>query len=96
MDEFVRMYPGVAISLLSALVGIVASLLGALFYTCKKSIDDLAVTLKDAVRELKEDRKTDRDDIGRLLDRMQHQETVCVEHRKHCPVFTGQGGHGHG
>lgn len=88
MDEFVRLYPDVIIGLLSVLVAIIGTLLAALFVLVKKSVDDLAQSLRDAISEIRDDRKTDRIDIGQLLDRMQRQETLCAEHRKHCPVFT--------
>lgn len=86
MNDFVIQYPAVIISMLAAMVGIISWLLAALFLSFKKSIDNVERTMCAAIAEIRSDRKQDRVHLEGLLDRMQRQETICMETQRHCPM----------
>ncbi len=81
MEKFIAERPGVIITLLSIMVGTISVLLGYLLWRFQDSIDDLKESVMEAIKELKQERKEDRVDIGSLLDRMSRQETICESYR---------------
>ena len=67
---------------MSMFVSCTAVLLGLYFNSLTTSITQ---EMKEVRNEFKDDRKSDREVWGSLLDRMQKQETICEQHREHCP-----------
>ena len=74
MNNFIAQHPEIAITLLSLMVGIIGSLLALLVVLLRSAINNMINKLEDFGENL-----------GKLLDRMQRQETICKETRKRCP-----------
>jgi hypothetical protein len=85
MLKFISDHPGFFQALMSGVISFTALLLGLYFRSLTVSIRDLTTEMRAVRKEFKDDRESDRQIWGSLLDRMQKQETICEQHREHCP-----------
>lgn len=85
MDDFIAQYPKAFLVVLSGLVSFIACLLALFFRFFTGALKELTTEIRQIRKEFKEDREEDRSIWGALLDRMTRQETICVQHREHCP-----------
>jgi len=91
MDELITKHPELFAYVTSGLISMVVVLLTAFFRMFTTALRDLTLEVKAIRKEFKADREKDRVLTGSLLDRMQRQETICEQHREHCP-WDGNGG----
>lgn len=85
MEDFIMQHPGVIIGLLSVLTTVVSSLLVLLLGMVKGAVARFEESVTVAINALRKDLFENRTSIGRLLDRMQRQETICEMRGRLCP-----------
>ena len=102
-EEFVKQNPALVFVLLACMVIIIklfyevlSKLVAEPYKHLTGAITTLAQAIQDIRDDIKEDRKTAKEDrekdqaiVGHLLDRMQAQETKCSTIRNFCPNDKG-------
>lgn len=89
MEDFIQQHPGVVIAMLSLLTTILSTLFVLLMGMVKGAVHRFEAAVLEAISVLRSDLAENRQSTGRLLDRMQRQETICEQRGKYCPGALG-------